>query len=110
MAITKDHTNITNTLTIDPNYSFSGDVAYTTTQPKVQISDIGIDMDGDTDLTIGDKSLKEFMSKVEERLNIMTPNKKLESEWQELKDLGDKYRKLEQELLEKARTWDILNK
>jgi hypothetical protein len=112
MSINKVSQSTYNTITVDTSSIPGGNIVYnnTTTLPKVQISDIGIDMDGDTDIVLGDKSLKAFMDKVEERLNIMVPNEKLESEWQELKELGDKYRKLEQELLEKAKTWNILKK
>ena len=48
------------------------------------------------------------IEKIEQRLNILTPNSKLESEWDELKELGDRYRKLEKRILEKAKVWDKL--
>jgi hypothetical protein len=32
----------------------------------------------------------------------------LEAEWDQLKDLGDQYRKLEQQILAKQATWDRL--
>ena len=48
------------------------------------------------------------MKRVEERLAILEPNKKLEAEWAELKELGEQYRAMEQDLLEKARSWSIL--
>jgi hypothetical protein len=62
----------------------------------------------DSDITIGGKSMREFMKQVEERLAILEPNKKLEAEWAELKELGERYRAVEQDLLEKARVWQIL--
>jgi hypothetical protein len=61
-----------------------------------------------SDITIGGKSMQEFMKNVEERLAILEPNKKLEAEWAELKELGERYRAVEQDLLEKARVWQIL--
>ena len=61
-----------------------------------------------SDVTIDGKSIRQFMKSVEERLAILEPNKKLESEWAELKELGERYRAMEQELLEKARVWKIL--
>lgn len=64
----------------------------------------------DADVDINGKSLKEFMQQVEERLAILQPNPKLEKEWEELKALGDQYRQLEQEIKDKMKTWDILNK
>ena len=60
------------------------------------------------DLVIGEKSMKDWMERVEERLNILTPNTKLEEEWEELKSLGEQYRKLEQHIKDKQATWDRL--
>ena len=60
------------------------------------------------DLVIGDKSMKSWMERVEERLNILTPNTKLEAEWEELQSLGEQYRKLEQHIKDKQATWDRL--
>ena len=60
------------------------------------------------DLVIGEKSMKDWMERVEERLNILTPNTKLEAEWEELQSLGEKYRKLEQHIKDKQATWDRL--
>jgi len=60
------------------------------------------------DLLINDKSLKTWMEKVEERLNILTPNPKLEKEWDDLRRLGEKYRKLEKKCREKANMWNKL--
>ena len=60
------------------------------------------------DLVIGEKSMRDWMERVEERLNILTPNTKLEAEWEELKSLGEQYRKLEQHIKDKQATWDRL--
>ena len=60
------------------------------------------------DLVIGEKSMRDWMERVEERLNILTPNTKLEAEWEELQSLGEKYRKLEQHIKDKQATWDRL--
>jgi hypothetical protein len=64
----------------------------------------------DADLVINGKSLTDTLQALEERLNILNPNPELEKEWKELKALGDKYRKLEKELKEKAKMWDALKK
>lgn len=77
-------------------------------RPNVAIDNHGINMSGDTDIFIGSTSLKEFMARVEERLNILQPNPGLEQEWNQLKDLGDQYRKLEAEILEKQKIWKSL--
>lgn len=62
------------------------------------------------DIDINGASLKDFMTRVEERLALLSPNPKLESEWAELKALGDQYRKLEKEIQDKMKTWDILKR
>ena len=62
----------------------------------------------DSDITIDGKSIRQFMKSVEERLAILEPNKNLEAEWAELKALGERYRAMEDDLLEKARVWQIL--
>jgi hypothetical protein len=40
------------------------------------------------DIKINGKSMKTWMEQVEERLNLLTPNPKLEAEWDELQELG----------------------
>ena len=62
----------------------------------------------DADVDINGKSLRAWMEKVEERLNLLTPNLKLEADWDELRKLGEKYRKLEKKCKEKAEMWDKL--
>ena len=76
--------------------------------PNVSIDTTGITMLPESDLRIGDRSLKDFMDRVEERLNILRPNPKLEDKWNELADLGKRYRELEAEILEKEKMWNIL--
>lgn len=60
------------------------------------------------DLDINGKSLKNWMEKVEERLNLLTPNPELEKEWDELRRLGERYRRLEKKCKEKAEVWKRL--
>jgi hypothetical protein len=62
----------------------------------------------DADLVIGDKSLKTWMERVEERLNILTPNPEMEKEWNQLRKLGERYRKLEKKCKEKSDMWNKL--
>jgi hypothetical protein len=70
-----------------------------------------ITLDGkDADIVINGHSLTDTLKNLEERLNILVPNTELEREWAELKKLGDSYRKLEQDLIEKAEMWKALNK
>ena len=61
--------------------------------------------DQDADIIINGKSLGAVIAKIEERLNILVPNSELETEWAELKQLGDKYRALETKLTEQVEVW-----
>lgn len=70
----------------------------------------GIQVDEDADITLGNKSLKEFMNNVEERLAILKPNPELEDRWEELKELRNKYVELEKELINKELMWEKLKK
>ena len=68
-----------------------------------------IKLDGEgADIEVNGWSLIDAIKKIEERLNILTPNPELESEWAELKRLGDRYRKLEKKIQDKMATWDRL--
>jgi hypothetical protein len=62
----------------------------------------------DADLVIGKKSMRDWMEKVEERLNILTPNPEMEKEWDDLRKLGERYRKLEKKCKEKSDMWNKL--
>jgi len=68
-----------------------------------------IRLDGpEADIEINGKSMIDMLKNIEQRLNILRPNPKLESEWEELRALGDQYRKLEQYIKDKQATWDRL--
>jgi hypothetical protein len=98
-------------LTIDTsswNTSTITSIPYASHDPSVSIDNSGIIMKSECDIKVGDRSLKEFMDKVEERLNILHPNPKLEDKWNELAELGKRYRELEIEILEKEKMWNIL--
>ena len=66
--------------------------------------------DFDGEVTIKGKSLTDMLEKIEERLAILHPNEKLEDRWDELKELGKRYKELEAEIIEKEKMWAILNK
>jgi len=68
------------------------------------------DADFEGEVTLKGKSLSEMFEKIEERLAILHPNPELEDKWDELKELGKRYRELEQEIIEKERVWAILKK
>jgi hypothetical protein len=62
------------------------------------------------DIEINGKSMTAWMEKVEQRLNILTPNPELEKDWDDLRRLGERYRKLEKKCQEKAQMWEALKK
>ena len=57
------------------------------------------------DIEVNGHSLMDSIRALEQRLNIMVPNPELEKEWDELKELGDRYRELEKQLKEKGNMW-----
>jgi hypothetical protein len=61
------------------------------------------------DISINGVSLMTVLQGIQERLNMLTPNRTLEAEWDQLRELGDQYRKLESQLLEKQRMWSQLS-
>ena len=109
------------TITLDPSYSITGstvnwssnynygDITFTNTQsPRVNINNDGISMDAEADIKVGDRSLKDFMDRVEDRLAILHPNEALEDRWEQLKDLRRQYEALEKDILEKEKIMKIL--
>ena len=64
----------------------------------------------DGDIKLKGKSLSETLDKIEERLAILHPNETLEAKWEELKKLGDMYRNLEKDIIEKEKIWNTLKK
>jgi hypothetical protein len=93
------------TLNWSTNYA---DYNIYTTDPRVQINGDGITMKSEADLKIGDRSLKDFMDRVEDRLAILHPNEALEDKWEELKKLRRQYEALEKDILEKEKIMKIL--
>jgi len=68
-----------------------------------------IDLQGESaDITINGTSLLATLAALQERLNWMQPNTELEAEWDQLRELGDRYRELEQQCREKSQMWTKL--
>ena len=68
------------------------------------------DAEFEGDIKLKGKSLNETLDKIEQRLAILHTNEKLEDKWLELKKLGDQYRALEKDILEKEKIWETLKK
>jgi hypothetical protein len=62
------------------------------------------------DIEVNGESLMTMLHRIEERLNILTPNKELEADWDQLRELGEQYRALEKKLSEQGEMWDALKK
>ena len=83
---------------------------WTTYNNHPQVLKVEGDAEFKGEVTIGGVRLDERLSAIEERLGILRPNNDLEGKWEKLKALGEEYRKLEQEILEGEKIWDILKK
>ena len=66
-----------------------------TTTPTVNITGTGIDMAAGTDIKIDGKSLKEFMTKLEERLSILVPDPAKLEKFAALKKAYEHYKLME---------------
>ena len=104
--------SITSPYTVSSGINFPNAVYTTSTvnSPWVQSPPMAgpkIRLEGaDADIEINGVSLWATMQEISNRLNIMHTNPELETEWQELRELGEQYRKLEQHILDKQATWD----
>lgn len=76
---------------------------YTNTSGKLSLNG------KDADIEINGESLVAMLKRIEERLNLLSINPELESEWEELRELGNQYRELEQRIKHKQETWAKLS-
>lgn len=90
-------------------YTISGGTGTNTAPWYSQTTSSKIRLDGtDADIEINGISLLKTMQEIQSRLNLLQPNTALEKEWEELFELGKKYRALEQHIKDKQATWDKL--
>ena len=90
-------------------YTTTGTISspWTYSSPNTASSKITL-QGADADIEINGVSLWMTMQEIANRLNIMQVNPELETEWTELRELGDRYRKLEQQIKDKQATWNRL--
>jgi len=62
----------------------------------------------DADIVVNGKSMMQLLERIEDRLNLLEPNLELEKEWDDLRRLGERYRRLEKKCKEKAAVWKKL--
>ena len=80
----------------------------TTWEPPGAVFDAGgiLELKGkQADLVINGVSLSDTLKGIQDQLNMLQPNQALEAEWDQLRELGQQYRRLEAELLQKQRAW-----
>jgi hypothetical protein len=82
------------------------------TAPTLEVNQTGtIELRGkNADIRVNGESLMETLRVIQDRLNMLRPNTELESEWDQLRELGEQYRKLEAEFKEKSKMWNTLKK
>jgi hypothetical protein len=90
------------TINTSNDTSISNPWGPTQASAKIQLNGEGADIE------VNGKSLMTLLESIEHRLNILTPDPKLESEWNELRELGEQYRRLEQHIKDKQATWSRL--
>lgn len=112
-----DLTNMSSdTITIGPLTTGTSSSVYNITSDwnTMNGTSNSLDVKGDAnfegDVKIQGKSLVDTLQSIEERLAILRPNPELEEKWERLKTLGNMYRELEKEILEKQEMWNILKK
>lgn len=88
------------------NYSITG--GNWSNDSSVNINTSGVEIKDGGDLKIGDRSMKEFMDRVEDQLAILRPAPELEEKWDKLKELRRQYEECKQDILEKEKIMKIL--
>ena len=87
----------------------TGGIGGWTNSPMTAESNGSLSLYGDgADITINGVKLSETLKALQERLNVLVPNPKLEKDWEDLAELGRQYRELEKHITEKMATWDKL--
>lgn len=89
---------------LDETYTFN---ANSTINAHTIISGDGIQTN---EVFLKGKPLSQLLEKIEERLRILHPNIELESRWNELRELHERYIQLEREILEKEEIMRVLNR
>ena len=101
--------NPTYTATASP-YTVSNTTTGWTTYNQPNVLKVSGDAEFEGDIKIKGVNLSDRLDAIEERLGILRPNNDLEGKWEKLKALGEEYRKLEKEILEGEKIWDMLKK
>lgn len=106
-SITSISPTITYTGTGTPSTITNGWVNTNTGTTNLKVAG---DAEFDGDVKIKGVNLTSRLDEIEARLGILRPNNDLEGKWEKLKALGEEYRALEKDILEKEKIWDLLSK
>lgn len=103
------------TTSIDTNsliWASTPNTVWTTNTADWSIASGGIKQSGtmelrgdNADIVVNGRSLMDAIDALEQRLHILIPNPELEKEWDELRELGNRYRELERLCKEKGTMW-----
>jgi len=96
--------NYYNTIT-GPNYQFQ-DISESNVTLSGQLNLAG----DNADIVINGQSLNATLAAIQERMGMLVPNPDLEAEWDQLRELGERYRELEKLCKEKSTVWNKLKK
>lgn len=95
--------------TLNPNVVATGPTPWGTVSTQTNLTAEKLTLTGaNADVVINGVHLSETIKKINERLEILTVNPRLEQKWQELAELGRQYRECEARLLEFEKTLEIL--
>lgn len=111
LTLTGGATDLSWGLTTNNNGVFDWHDTVTTSHPgDLRITGC-VDITGqNADIKVHGVSLLNTLKDLQQRLGWLVPNPELESQWQELRELGDRYRALEAECQQKAEMWQSLNR
>jgi hypothetical protein len=98
------------TLPAGSGLNYTSPYTFSSATPNWSISESKIsstlDLKGENaDIRINDVSLVGTLKTIQDRLNILRPNPELETEWDQLRELGAQYRELEKKLQEQSDMW-----
>lgn len=86
--------------------SSNRNIVSSNTVPSAQLNLIG----DNADIVINGQSLNATLAAIQERLGMLVPNPEVEAEWDQLRELGERYRELEKLCKEKSTVWNKLKK
>jgi len=67
-----------------------------------------LQMDEGADILFGDASLMETLREIRSQLGMLTPDPKLEEEFEELRACAKEYERLRQKFLDQKKVWETL--